>query len=182
LNAPTRHIVSSTPIGELTIVASDEAIVGVYFPGHWTRPNARSFGPRVEPSADALLAAAERQLVEYLSGERVAFDLPTDATGDDFQTRIWELLRAIPFGETVTYGELAERYGDRRLAQDVGQAVGSNPLSMIVPCHRVVGKDGKLTGYAGGLERKRALLELEGALRPGPPAAPGATNLSLWGD
>jgi methylated-DNA-[protein]-cysteine S-methyltransferase len=140
------------------------------------------FGSRVAAASDPLLTAAARQIEEYLAGERVEFDLPTDAAGDDFQLRVWALLAEIPYGETVTYGDLAERCGDRRLARDVGQAVGSNPLSMIVPCHRVVGKDGKLTGYAGGLDRKRSLLELEGALRPEPPAAPGATNLSLWGD
>ena len=176
MNAPRRHIVSSTPIGDLTIVAGGDAITGVYFPGHWTRPNARMFGARGAADSDPLLTAAARQIEEYLNGERVEFELPTGADGDDFQMRVWALLAEIPYGETVTYADLAERCGDRRLARDVGQAVGSNPLSMIVPCHRVVGKDGKLTGYAGGLERKRALLELEGAIR----REPVASNLPLW--
>jgi methylated-DNA-[protein]-cysteine S-methyltransferase len=91
----------------------------------------------------------------------VAFDLPLAVDGDEFQRRVWAMLDEIPFGETTTYGELAERLGDKALAQRVGQAVGHNPLSIVVPCHRVVGKDGKLTGYAGGLKRKQFLLDLE---------------------
>ena len=89
------------------------------------------------------------------------FDLPTKADGDDLQRRIWDRLTAIPFGETVTYGDLAAELADGTTAQQVGTAVGRNPLSIVVPCHRVVGKDGKLTGYAGGLERKKFLLDLE---------------------
>ena len=111
--------------------------------------------------ADPLLSEVARQLEEYLAGERTEFDIPTAAHGDAFQERVWALLRQIPFGETTTYGELAERLGDKALARMVGRAVGHNPLSIIVPCHRVVGKNSKLTGYAGGLERKQFLLDLE---------------------
>ncbi|MDQ2660545.1 MAG: MGMT family protein, partial [Actinomycetota bacterium] len=94
---------------------------------------------------------------------RTEFDLPTAASGDAFEQAVWAMLREIPFGETTTYGAIADRLGDRTLARRVGYAVGHNPISILVPCHRVVGSDGSLTGYAGGLERKRLLLELEGA-------------------
>lgn len=156
-----RHANLDTALGQMTVVAYGDAIVGVYFERHWTMPPLATIGSRVEAGDDALIEAAWRQLNEYLDGERTEFELPTATSGDDFQERVWARLKEIPFGETVTYGEIAERLGDRALARKVGQAVGRNPLSIIVGCHRVVGSDGKLTGYAGGLERKRALLELE---------------------
>ena len=108
-----------------------------------------------------MLNQARSELEDYLAGRRTSFDLPTRATGTAFQERVWALLREIPFGTTTTYGALAERLGERALAQEVGQAVGRNPLSIVVPCHRVVGSGGRLTGYAGGLDRKRRLLALE---------------------
>ena len=157
----TRHAIVDTAIGDLTLVATDDAIVGLYFAHHWTNPDRDAFGPEVDAHDDLLLDTARIQLDEYLAGERTSFDLPTAANGDEFQQRVWTMLEQIPFGATTTYGELAERLGDKTLAQAVGQAVGHNPLSIIVPCHRVVGKDGKLTGYAGGLSRKQFLLELE---------------------
>ena len=157
----TRHAIVDTVLGELTLVAIDDAIVGLYFPHHWTRPSLETFGPRVDAHDDALLGLASTQVAAYLDGERNSFDLPTALIGDAFQQRVWALLGEIPFGETTTYGELAERLGDKSLAQSVGKAVGQNPLSIIIPCHRVVGKDGKLTGYAGGLRRKQFLLDME---------------------
>ncbi len=157
----TRHAIVDTVLGDLTVVATDDAIVGVYFPHHWTKPSEETFGPPVEVHDDTLLDAARTQLTAYLSGERTSFDLPTAAAGDEFQHRVWAMLAEIPFGATTTYGELAERLGDKALAWSVGQAVGQNPLSIMVPCHRVVGKDGRLTGYAGGIPRKRFLLDLE---------------------
>jgi methylated-DNA-[protein]-cysteine S-methyltransferase len=167
----TRHAVVTTTLGAITLVASGHALTGVYFPGHWYKPNAQTFGPRVAAVSDPVLAIAERQLQEYLAGKRVTFDLPAATHGDAFQERVWAALREIPYGETITYGDLAKTLGQGALPHEVGQAVGRNPLSIIVPCHRVVGKDGKLTGYAGGLERKRALLELEarGGQAPGRP-------------
>jgi len=162
MDAYTRHAIVKTSIGDITLVASGDALIGVYFPNHWTKPNVRAFGTRVETSSDRLLAEADRQLSEYLQGDRTEFALPMQTRGDAFQEHIWSLVREIPYGGTATYGELAEKYGDRSLARDVGKAVGSNPLAVIVPCHRVVGKDGKLVGYAGGLERKQALLDIEG--------------------
>ena len=159
----TRHAaVHTEELGELTLVAVGPALAGVYFEGHWTNPDRSEFGEEVGES-DPVIAEAARQLREYLRGERTSFELATTARGSAFEERVWPLLEAIPFGETVTYGELAERLGDRGLARGVGQAVGRNPLSIVVPCHRVVGKEGRLRGYAGGLRRKRLLLDLEGA-------------------
>jgi methylated-DNA-[protein]-cysteine S-methyltransferase len=155
----TRHAVVETPLGEITIVASGGSVVGLYFPHHWYRPAAETFG--VLAAGDELLGRAAAQLREYLDGERIAFDLPTATAGDPFQEEVWSVLNRIPRGGTTTYGAIAETLGDRSLAQKVGQAVGRNPLCVIVPCHRVVGADGSLTGYAGGLRRKKYLLELE---------------------
>jgi methylated-DNA-[protein]-cysteine S-methyltransferase len=132
----------------------------VYFPGHWYLPD-EGFGTRVDIAGDPLMETVRDQLKEYFDGRRTEFDLPTSTHGDQFQERVWAILREIPFGETTTYGAIAERLGSKGLAQAVGQAVGHNPLSIVVACHRVVGSDGKLTGFAGGLERKQFLLELE---------------------
>ena len=157
----TRHAIVPTVLGDLTLVAAADALVGVYYPHHWTRPARDGFGTGVDARDDVLLDWAWIQLTEYLAGSRTAFELPTAARGDHFQRRVWAMLEEIPFGATTTYGELAARLGDKSLAQEVGQVVGHNPLSIIVPCHRVLGKDGRLTGYAGGLKRKQFLLELE---------------------
>ncbi|HEV7614702.1 MAG TPA: methylated-DNA--[protein]-cysteine S-methyltransferase [Solirubrobacterales bacterium] len=147
-----------SPIGALTLVAEDGVLCGLYFPGHWHMPAPDVFGARSERGFEP----AEEQLAQYLAGERTGFELETAvAGGDEFQRRVWGLIEAIPYGETTTYGEMAAELGDATLARRVGGAVGRNPLSVVVPCHRVVGKDGKLTGYAGGLARKRFLLELE---------------------
>ncbi|TCC45476.1 methylated-DNA--[protein]-cysteine S-methyltransferase [Kribbella pittospori] len=155
-----RHAIVSTRIGDLTLVASDNALAGVYFPHHWVKPTPETLGEQVE-ATDPLLSEAARQLDEYLTGERTSFDVPTVLRGDEFQRRVWSILEEIPYGATSSYGEIAERLGDRTLAQQVGKAVGQNPLSIVVPCHRVVGKNGALTGYAGGLKRKQFLLDLE---------------------
>lgn len=158
----TRHAVLTTSeIGDVILVATDAAITGIYYPQHWTKPDWTTFGEQVDVCSDPVLSVAAGQLQQYLRGERTAFDLPTAAHGTAFEERVWALLDRIGFGETTTYGELAEQLGDRRLARMVGRAVGHNPLSIVVGCHRVVGKDGKLTGYAGGLQRKEFLLELE---------------------
>ena len=157
----TRHAVCDTVLGEVTLVAADDSIVGLYFPQHWVQPSAESLGQKVAVNDDAVMARALTQLTEYLNGERTAFELKTATRGNPFEERVWSLLGEIPIGETTTYGDLAERLGDKSLAQAVGQAVGHNPISIVVPCHRVIGKNGKLTGYAGGLKRKQFLLDLE---------------------
>jgi methylated-DNA-[protein]-cysteine S-methyltransferase len=154
---PVTHTTIDSPVGELTLVARDGSLTGVYFPHHWYRPDPATFGDRDETG----FGEAERQLAEYFAGDRERFDLPLGPRGDAFQHRVWELINRIPYGQTATYSDLAEELGEGTLAKDVGAAVGRNPLSVIVPCHRVVGKDGSLTGYAGGLARKRFLLDLE---------------------
>src|SRR4051812_8980607 len=146
----TAHTTIDTPLAELTLVAEDGVLCGVYYPGHWTRPDRSAFGERA-PNA---FAAVERQVAEYLAGDRTRFELPTRAAGDAFQLRVWESVARIPYGQTTTYGEIARELGEPTRAREVGAAVGRNPLSLIVPCHRVVGKDGRLSGYAGGVARK----------------------------
>jgi methylated-DNA-[protein]-cysteine S-methyltransferase len=151
-----RHTLVDTPLGEITIVATGNAITGLYFRHHVRRPPRDALG---RAAADELLADAAGQLLGYLAGRRHEFDLPLRAAGDPFQHAVWSIVAEIPFGETITYGQIAKRLGS--LAYEVGQAVGANPLCIFVPCHRVVGANGNLTGYAGGLKRKRALLQLE---------------------
>lgn len=153
------HTIVDSPIGELTLVASDRVLSGLYFPGHWHMPRPEVFGAR----SDGGFGSAEEQLGQYFAAERTEFELETAVVGDEFQRRVWELIDRIPYGQTTSYGEMARELGDPALAREVGSAVGHNPLSIVVPCHRVVGREGQLTGYAGGLERKRTLLELEGA-------------------
>lgn len=167
---PVTHTVIDSPIGPLTLVGEGGVLTGLYYPGHWTRPDRSLFGPRDAAGFED----ATRQLGEYFDGGRTAFDLATRADGPPFPRRVWALLHAIPYGHTTTYGEIARELGDPALARAVGTAVGANPLSIVCPCHRVVGRDGRLTGYAGGLERKRALLDLEA------PAAPPPAELTLF--
>lgn len=157
-----RHTtVTTDEIADLIVVATDDAVTGIYFPKHWTNPDWSSFGEPVAAASDPVLAEAVSQLREYLRGERREFDFAIALHGNDFQQRVWGILRSIPFGKTRTYGDIAEQLGDRSLARMVGQAVGHNPISIVIGCHRVVGKSGSLTGYAGGLERKAFLLALE---------------------
>lgn len=148
----------------------------MYFPGHWTRPDRSAFGARADPDSAGGFSDAIGQLNEYLAGRRREFDLPLSPQGDERAQAAWRLIARIPYGSTMTYGALAgqldSEFGGQTTARDSGRYVAHNPLSIIVPCHRVIGADGGLTGYAGGLERKRHLLELEGAI---PPAAP-----TLW--
>jgi methylated-DNA-[protein]-cysteine S-methyltransferase len=153
----TSHTITDSPIGELTLVADDGKLTGVYFPHHWYKPDPAAFGPRTGAGFEDVT----EQLAEYFAGDRKRFDVAVEPRGVAFQALIWGLIEEIPYGETVTYGDLAHEAGDGATPKDVGAAVGRNPLSVIVPCHRVVGKDGSLTGYAGGLARKRFLLDLE---------------------
>ncbi|NMD55304.1 MULTISPECIES: methylated-DNA--[protein]-cysteine S-methyltransferase [Tsukamurella] len=166
----TRHIVADTVLGELTLVAGGGAMTGVYFRHHARRPAEAAFGERV--AADPLLDEAARQIRAYLAGERRGFDLPLATAGDAVQEAVWAALRELPYGTTTTYGALAERLGFVTSAWGVGQAVGANPLCVLIPCHRVVGSNGTLTGYAGGLRRKRVLLDIEAAA-DGEPWLPG---------
>lgn len=151
------HSVMSSPVGDLTLVGSDEGLSGVCFSGHLRGPAAESLGRR----DDAHFSQVRLQLREYFAGTRTHFELTMAPAGTDFQQRVWALLPQIPYGQTSTYGALARQLGDPGAAQAVGAANGRNPISIIVPCHRVVGANGLLTGYAGGLDRKRTLLALE---------------------
>jgi methylated-DNA-[protein]-cysteine S-methyltransferase len=146
-----------SPLGELTLVSDGEALTGLYMTEHRHRPQL----PPATGDDDGVLAQARDQLVEYFAGERREFDLPLRPAGTPFQQSVWAALREIPYGETAGYGELAARLGRPGAARAVGLANGRNPISIVVPCHRVIGAAGALTGYGGGLERKRYLLELE---------------------
>jgi methylated-DNA-[protein]-cysteine S-methyltransferase len=159
------HTTIESPLGELTVVAKAGVLVGLYFPGHGYMPDRSVFGRRSEDRFDG----ARRELVEYFAGERKAFDISLDAGGNELQRNVWDLVRQVPYGQTATYGHLARALDDGTTAQAVGVAVGRNPLCILIPCHRIVGSGGRLTGYAGGLGRKRLLLDLEKATmeRPG---------------
>lgn len=151
------NTVVDTPIGPLGLVAFDSALRGVFFDAVRVRPDGSS----------PVLDEAARQLAAYFEGELVTFDLPLELHGTDFQRQCWLALATIPYGQTVSYGEQARRLGlGSDKARAVGAANGSNPLPIVLPCHRVVGADGSLTGFGGGLHVKRFLLELEGALLP----------------
>jgi methylated-DNA-[protein]-cysteine S-methyltransferase len=156
------HTVIDSPLGELTLMGHDGALAGLYFAGQRNRPRTGRLG-RLDPAG---FAEPVRQLGEYFAGERTAFELDLDLHGDEFDRQVWALVAAIPYGQTRSYGQLARELGDPGLAQQVGVANARNRLCIVVPCHRVVGADGRLTGYAGGLARKRALLELEAAAVP----------------
>ena len=156
------HTTIDSPVGALTLVGGEDGLSGLYFPEHRRLPDPAGFGPRsVVGTGLSDFAEVEAQLESWFAGERRVFDVPLAPTGTDFRRRVREQLAAIPWGETRTYGQLALELGDVRLARAVGTANGSNPVSIIVPCHRVVGSAGALTGYAGGLDRKRFLLDHE---------------------
>ncbi|MCS7179519.1 MAG: methylated-DNA--[protein]-cysteine S-methyltransferase [Anaerolineae bacterium] len=157
---------TDSPFGPLTLWATPAGLCRVGLPGEsrvsleaWI---ARWVGPEPPEENPAVLAEVIAQLREYFSRLRREFDLSLDLRGTPFQRRVWEELGRIPYGQTVSYGELARRMGQPGAARAVGQAVGANPIPIIVPCHRVVGADGSLVGYGGGLEIKSALLRLEG--------------------
>lgn len=160
-NAPARlsRAVTDSPLGPLTLVARDGALAGLYMNGR-APDSVDAAGTAAEADA-AVLAEAARQLAEYFDGQRQAFDLPLALEGTAFQRRVWEALRGIGYGATVSYAQLADQIGHPAAVRAVGLANGRNPVSIIVPCHRVVGSDGSLTGYGGGLGNKQRLLELE---------------------
>ncbi|RZJ11529.1 MAG: methylated-DNA--[protein]-cysteine S-methyltransferase [Acidovorax sp.] len=167
---------ASTPLGPVRLAASPAGLCGVWFEGQRHEPSRWLQGDIAWAETDAhpLLQEAALQLQQYLGGEREAFDLPLDLSGGTpFQQDVWRALLAIGRGGTTSYGQLSHSLGRPRAVRAVGAAVGRNPLSVVVPCHRVLGADGSLTGYAGGLDRKTALLALENAL-----AAPAARAVS----
>jgi len=151
-----------SPMGAMLLAASERGLAGVWFVGQRHGPDTRGW---YEDPDHPVLRRAVAQLAEYFAGKRTGFDLPLDLQGGTpFQQSVWDALLRIPRGGTTSYAELARRLGKPQAARAIGAAVGRNPVSIVVPCHRVLGTDGTLTGYAGGLERKTALLQLEGAL------------------
>lgn len=157
-----KHLRYNSPLGPLALAASEHGLGGLWFLDQRHRP-AWLDGDLPDSPDHPVLAHAARQLDDYFAGRRRRFDLPLDLTalGTPFQQAVWSALCAIPCGQTLSYGELSRRVGRERAVRAVGAAVGRNPVSIIVPCHRVVGANGSLTGYAGGLPRKAALLRLE---------------------
>ncbi|PID53669.1 MAG: cysteine methyltransferase [Micrococcales bacterium] len=154
------HSRIDSPIGTLLLVVAGGAVAGLYMTGHRPAPGPQLLGTEV-PDA---MPAARQQLAEYFNGGRTEFDLPLAARGTGFQELVWAELRKIPYGQTRSYAWIAEQIANPGAVRAVGSANARNPISIIVPCHRVVAANGDLTGYAGGIDRKRFLLQLEGAL------------------
>ncbi|PMK02437.1 methylated-DNA--[protein]-cysteine S-methyltransferase [Vibrio sp. 10N.261.55.A7] len=149
-----------SPLGQLTLQANEEGLLGLWLPVYTTQPD--DLGEKDE--SFPILKETAVQLDEYFASERTEFQLPLAPQGTDFQQKVWHELCKIPYGESWSYKELAERLGKPTASRAVGMANGKNPISIIVPCHRVIGKNGKLTGYAGGLDAKKTLLKLEGII------------------
>ena len=149
-----------TVIGKLKLVASDQGLAAVLW--EKDKPARVPLSPLSEHKNHPILLETERQLTEYLNGKRKSFSIPLDPVGTPFQNKVWDALKTIPFGETRSYGQIARQIGDPKAVRAVGAANGRNPISVIVPCHRVIGSTGKLTGFASGLDIKERLLALEG--------------------
>lgn len=158
------HITTGSPVGTLTLLASADGLAAVLWPDEDPqRVRLRSVGENRE---HPVLLEAEKQLGEYFAGRRKTFTVSLDFVGTEFQKKVWGALLTIPYGQTRSYGELAQQIGQPTASRAVGAANGKNPISIITPCHRVLGSDGTLTGFAGGMEAKALLLKLEGATIP----------------
>lgn len=154
----TTYTIMPSPIDPLTLVAREGQLIGIYCQEHKKKPLiGQDWREDSAPFGEAI-----QQLEEYFKGKRREFDLPLAPEGTSFQRTVWAELQNIPFGQTISYGELARRIQNPKAVRAVGLANGRNPLSIVIPCHRVIGANGKLTGYGGGLERKKKLLEMEG--------------------
>ncbi|NXY99288.1 methylated-DNA--[protein]-cysteine S-methyltransferase [Streptomyces sp. BR123] len=165
-----QHTVVDSPYGPLTLVATDGVLSGLYMTGQRHRPAEETFGERVAAAEEPFPEAA-RQLAAYFAGELTEFDLPMRLEGTAFQRSVWAQLLRIPYGQTWSYGELAARLGKPNASRAVGLANGRNPIGIIVPCHRVIGASGGMTGYGGGVGRKVRLLEFESGRAAAAPAA-----------
>lgn len=162
MNQPSMECVTySSPVGPLQLVASDAGLVAILWPDEREGRVKLGADPTTNPDHPILRKTAD-QLTEYFAGTRTTFDLPLDLRGTEFQVATWQSLATIPYGETATYSEQAARIGRPTAVRAIGAANGRNPVSIVLPCHRVVGADGSLTGFAGGLEAKHFLLDLEG--------------------
>jgi len=149
----TWTVLDPTPVGPLMLTTDGEALTGLYFGEHPV--------PGERDDDHPVLRAAMAQLAEFFAGKRQAFDVPLAPKGTEFQRRVWEQLRLIPYGTTISYGELARRVGNPAASRAVGLANGRNPIAIVVPCHRVIGANGSLTGFGGGMDAKKTLLDLE---------------------
>ncbi|CAH6782181.1 Methylated-DNA--protein-cysteine methyltransferase [Vibrio chagasii] len=147
-----------SPLGTVTLQANEQGLLGVWFETHTTKPE--DLG--IQEDSFPIFQSVKDQLDRYFAGEAIQFDVPIAAKGTPFQQSVWHALTTIPYGETWSYAQLADAIGNPKAVRAVGLANGKNPVSVIVPCHRVIGKNGKLTGYAGGVERKQRLLAIEG--------------------
>lgn len=156
----TLYTEMASPLGTLQLTAADGALTGLHFPGQKHDRPRRTDWQRAD--SEPVLAQARSQLTEYFTGRRTDFDVPLAPQGTAFQQAVWRALLTVPFGRTSTYGAIAAVVGRPSAVRAVGAAVGANPLGIVVPCHRIIGRDGSLTGYAGGLDRKAKLLALEG--------------------
>jgi methylated-DNA-[protein]-cysteine S-methyltransferase len=149
----------ASPVGQLKLVATETALVAVLWENE--NPNRVRLAELIENVQHSILLETQQQLNEYFAGQRQVFDLPLDFEGTEFQQKVWQALLTIPFGETRSYKQIAEQIGNIKAVRAVGAANGKNPISIIAPCHRVVGANGKLVGFAGGLENKGILLKIE---------------------
>jgi methylated-DNA-[protein]-cysteine S-methyltransferase len=171
------YMMIDSPVGKLKLVASEKGLVAILWEND--KPSRVRLEALVEDGGHAILLETERQLGEYFAGRRKTFSVPLDMRGTSFQKNVWDALLAIPFGETKSYGQLAAQLGNAKAMRAVGAANGRNPISIIVPCHRVIGSSGKLTGFAGGLETKARLLDLEAGSAESRHFRPVATPLPL---
>lgn len=177
-HAHSAYRIIDSPLGAMLIRTDGESLTGLFFDGQKYYPDSAPIEAAEDERSQAMLDRVAAEVSKYFAGELERFTVPVHFVGSDFQRRVWQALRDIPFGETVSYGDIGAVLGlPPSHSRAIGGAVGRNPVSVIVPCHRVVGASGDLTGYAGGMERKRALLKLEGSLAT--PALPSAQQAAL---
>lgn len=153
------YTILESPVGEITLIADDKSLCAIYWPNQ--EPDATKFPNLEKNDSSKVLKSALRQLNDYFIGKRTEFDLPLRPVGTKFQEQVWKALTKIAYGDTVSYGDIASDINNPKAVRAVGAAIGKNPISIIIPCHRVIGSDGKLTGFAGGLSTKEFLLNLE---------------------
>ena len=156
---PYVYTIMPSPVGALKLIASDNGLAAILWEND--KPNRVRLGTMTQDDSHPVLRETQKQLADYFAGKRRAFDMPLDFKGTDFQKKVWSALLTIPFGETRSYAQIAQQIGSPKAVRAVGAANGKNPISIIAPCHRVIGANGKLTGFAGGLTVKARLLGLE---------------------
>ena len=153
------YTVMESPVGDITLIADDKSLCAIYWPNQ--QPNEKKFPDLEKKDSNKVLRSTVKQLNDYFKGKRTQFDLPLRAVGTNFQEQVWKALTSIDYGDTVSYGDIAKDIKNPKAVRAVGAAIGKNPISIIIPCHRVIGSNGKLTGFAGGLSTKEFLLNLE---------------------